>query len=701
MKNLILSLVIIYTSFFSISQSTTVQNWCGTTQHLNKFEDNPDYQQSLLDDQVIRQEEALNPVSLPKATILKIPIVFHILHNGGFENVSEDQIMNALEVINRDFRKQNADTSAVLAQFKPIIGDVEIEFVLATKAPNGDCFKGYTRTESPLSFQGDDGYAQTQAVRDGNDIFQGNWPSNKYLNVFIVGDAGGAGGYTQKPFNWMVGDMRAHGIWLLYTQFGEIGASSESAGRSLTHEIGHWFDLSHTWGNTNEPGLSSNCNTDDGISDTPLTTGVSGSCNLSEDACGPIANVQNYMDYALSCQSMFTLGQVNVMRNAATSSVGGRNNLWTAQNLIDTGTDGPLTLCKTDFSSSSVSICNGSSITYTDESYNQATGWSWTFAGGTPATSTDQNPVITYSTPGLYQVSLTSTDGSSSDTETKSSYIRVLSSPSPLPIEESFETLTTLTNIDEFFIVNEDNDHTFVIDPTVGLTGTKSVKISNFGKPGNRIDELISSSFDLSSLGTSDMMTLSFKYAYKRVDFSDDDWLRLYVTNDCGATWGLRMSKHGFTLGSTFQTWAYTPTLDEDWVTVHVTNIFEEFFNDQFRYKFAFTSGEGNNMYIDDINIYQEIDTTASLAEGEAFTSLSMYPNPASNELNVVFDVSANMQANIQIVDVTGKIVQNHLINAVAGGNVVSMNTGSLNSGIYIMRLVINGSSETRRLIIK
>src|SRR5690606_31379061 len=98
----------------------------------------------------------------------------------------------AIEVMTRDFRKQNADTIEVPPVFDTIIGDAEIEFVLATKAPDGTCFKGYTRTQSPLTHEGDDGDAQVDAIRNGNDVYQGNWPSNRYLNVFVIANAGGA-----------------------------------------------------------------------------------------------------------------------------------------------------------------------------------------------------------------------------------------------------------------------------------------------------------------------------------------------------------------------------------------------------------------------------------------------------------------------------------------------------------------------------
>ena len=70
--------------------------------------------------------------------------------------------------------------------------------------------------------------------------------------------------------------------------------------------------MSHTWGGTNDPGLEENCSDDDGIEDTPNSIGSSG-CNLSQNTCGSLDNVQNYMDYA-SCSKMFTEGQKSVMR---------------------------------------------------------------------------------------------------------------------------------------------------------------------------------------------------------------------------------------------------------------------------------------------------------------------------------------------------------------------------------------------------
>jgi len=691
-------------SVSTFSQTNPVENWCGTSHKANELLLNPSYQLVHQQDEAIRAYEAANPNASPKAVVYKIPVVFHVIHNDGPENTSEAQIFNALDVINRDFRKRNADTANVVAAFQSIIQDAEIEFVLATKAPNGTCFKGYTRTKSITTFSGggSGGGAQVDAVRNGNDVYQGNWPSNKYLNVYIVDDAGGAGGYTNYPSNWNFGDM-SNGIWILHTQFGEIGTSGTSAGRSLTHECGHWFNLAHTWGSSNTPGTGNgNCGTDDDVSDTPFCEGVSGGCPVSQNTCGSLDNVQNYMDYALSCQSMFTQGQVTRMRDAVTSSIGGRNNLWKTANLDATGANGILTLCKVDFSVDKSSICTGDQVQFTDETYNMSTGWQWTFEGGNPASSTSQNPLVSYDTPGTYSVTLEATDGATSDTELKTAFIHVVPAALDIPVLEGFETYSSLNGLAEW-IVDNPNGNGFEIANT-GLNSSKSARLMNFNQTVGEIDELIASPVDLSGIS---QVTLSFRYAHKRRNTTDSDKLRVYVSNSCGETWAIRktISLSSF---SSVQGTSFTPSSENDWTTVHVTNITSSYLVDNFRYKFNFESGGGNNIYLDNINIYEggpsEDLVTGSgvgIDENTELNTLSIFPNPTDSELNVAFDARTEQAVVILIQDLTGKMIQRQLINAEAGSNLVVLNTHYLSSGVYFMNIETNGSKEVRQFIVK
>ena len=185
----------------------------------------------------------------------------------------DGQILDGLSIMNRDFRLLNQDANNVQAEFQGMPSDVEVEFLLATKAPNGQCFKGITRTVNAITNDGSDGGNQVDAIIAGNDVYNGAWPGNRYLNIFICGDIGGAAGYTTKPSGWSATQM-TNGIWVLHDYVGSIGTSSVGSSSTLTHEVGHWLNLDHTWGPNNNPGNASSCSTDDNVQDTPNRIGV-------------------------------------------------------------------------------------------------------------------------------------------------------------------------------------------------------------------------------------------------------------------------------------------------------------------------------------------------------------------------------------------------------------------------------------------
>ena len=666
---------------------------------------NPAYVQSLQNDEVIRQHEALNSAST-KGIIYKIPIVFHVLHINGAENISDAQIKDALFILNRDYRKQNADAANVHVDFQGMPSDIEVEFVLATKAPNGACFKGITRTYSPLSYQGSDGGDQVAAVKAGNDVFQGEWASNKYLNIFICGNIGGAAGYTYKPGGWQGTNMSIGGIWVLHNYVGSIGTSSLNTSRTLTHECGHWLNLDHTWGGNNNPGNASSCSTDDAVTDTPNCIGVTG-CLINSNTCNsddpywgfPMRdNVENYMDYSY-CSKMFTTGQKTRMRAALTSSVAGRNNLWTTSNLAATGADGNVNLCKADFTVNKTSICVGELLQFTDGTYNAATGWSWTFQNGTPATSTAQNPQVSYDTPGIYTVTLTATDGTTTQTETKTQYIHVLPKFGYLPFLETFENYTDLSNTPNWEIVNPTDFISFQIG-TTGLSSAKSAYLNNYNSNGSQSDELISAAVDLSSITSS--TTLSFRFSYKKKATANFESLKVYLSSDCGVSWQQRKTLTGSQLSTIVVPSPWIPATPEDWTTVHMTNVTSEYWVDNFRYKFKFDGNGGNNLYLDNINIYAgspSDNVVSGIDETLQMNGVNLYPNPADEEVTLSFS-SINTQAiTVAIQDVFGKTIQSHNILAKNGSNLVFLDTQKLAAGTYFVSLINGGTPVTIKFV--
>ena len=213
--------------------------------------------------------------------------MFHIIHQYGTEDISDAQILDEVKILNRDYNRENADTVDVVDEFKHNIGKINITFRLATIDPWGNYTNGIDRIASLQTYVGNDGSKLNP------------WLRSKYLNVWVVKQmTNGVAGYAFYPSAVDgVNGVKKDGVIILSEYIGSIGSSTVNTSRALTHEIGHYLNLPHTWGNTNDPGVS--CG-DDGIQDTPITKGHT-TCSLTDGDCFPniIENVQNYMEYAL------------------------------------------------------------------------------------------------------------------------------------------------------------------------------------------------------------------------------------------------------------------------------------------------------------------------------------------------------------------------------------------------------------------
>jgi hypothetical protein len=126
------------------------------------------------------------------AATYTIPVVFHVLHDGGPENISYEQILSAIDRLNECFNGQNPELSSIQSVFSPLTVNMGVEFKLAKRAPNGACFNGVTRTKSPATFGGNES-EQLQAIINGNDVYRGTWRSDEYLNIFVVSTLASAG----------------------------------------------------------------------------------------------------------------------------------------------------------------------------------------------------------------------------------------------------------------------------------------------------------------------------------------------------------------------------------------------------------------------------------------------------------------------------------------------------------------------------
>lgn len=679
----------------SITQAQDLKP-CSTSEMMAKyFEEHPSLKAQFLADEKAAEEadfiafqngykegdrRAMPPV-------YTIPVVFHILHEGGPENISDAQIHDQMRILNEDYRKLNVDISAVVPSFTAIAADCEIQFRLAQKDPSGNCTNGIDRIFSSETNVGDDDSKLNQ------------WPRNKYLNIWVVKTiSSGAAGYAYKPGATVFAPAN-DGIVILSTYVGSIGSGSPFRSRALTHEIGHYLNLDHTWGGTNDPGVD--CSASDGVSDTPTTMGHT-ACLLSDAVCNPpiIENVQNYMEYAY-CSNMFTAGQKTKMRTALTSTTASRNNLWSPGNLTATGLSTPSVLCLADFQSNDVlnTVCQGDSLTFTDLSWNgDPTSWTWTFPGGTPSTSTDSMPTITYNTPGVYDVTLVVANGSGSVNATKTSYVTVYPNTATYSstfYSEGFEG-AAVPNVDWNVRNANAGSNTWTQTTVAAATGTKSVRIVNSSTYDTHIDELISPPIDMTAI--SGTPTLTYKFAHAQKTATSADKLQIYVSATCGQTWSLRQTMTGATLSTAgVVAGSFVPTASQ-WTTksLSLASVASE---PSLFLMFKFTSDAGNNIYLDDINIMGAVGVD-ELANNLNF---NVYPNPAEDNTIITFNLLESKQTNITIYDVVGKEVATVVNGNVSAGEhqySISENT-KLSAGVYFIKLTADGESFTKKLIVK
>lgn len=246
--------------------------------------------------------------------IIQIPVVVHVIYSSSQENISVAQIQSQLDVLNEDYRRTNSDATNKWSQ----AADTQIEFYLAQVDPNGNPTNGITRKSSSKTSWGTND-AMKKSSQGGVDP----WDTSEYLNMWVCNIGGGILGYAQFPG----GSAATDGVVMGPQYFGSSDKGSGfylsspfDKGRTTTHEIGHFLNLRHIWGD-------GGCGVDDFVSDTPESDAANYGCASSHSSCGSADMVENYMDYSDdTCMNLFTLGQKNRMR-AVLESGGVRRSL--------------------------------------------------------------------------------------------------------------------------------------------------------------------------------------------------------------------------------------------------------------------------------------------------------------------------------------------------------------------------------------
>jgi hypothetical protein len=254
-------------------------------------------------EQWIRTKSAIIPEKTEQVFI--IPVVVHVVYNHlkPEQNISDAQIYSQIESLNRDFRRLNSDTVNTPLIFRDLGADTGIEFRLAQRDPEGYPTTGITRTPTLVDgFKMDDNHVKYDN-RGGKNI----WSRDKYLNFWVCNIEENILGYAQYPGGFSATD----GIVVNYRNFGTLGsvAFPFNQGRTVTHEVGHWLNLIHIWGDKD------NCEATDFVTDTPNQETNYYQCpSFPQSSCGSFDMFMNYMDYTDDrCMNIFTHGQKNRM----------------------------------------------------------------------------------------------------------------------------------------------------------------------------------------------------------------------------------------------------------------------------------------------------------------------------------------------------------------------------------------------------
>jgi hypothetical protein len=236
------------------------------------------------------------------AKLVTLPVVVHVVHRTGAENISDAQVQSQIKALNRDYRAKNADKSKVPAPWKSLFVDSNIQFELATKDPKGKRTTGITRTATTVAEFGPDNSVKSKR-KGGVDP----WPSDRYLNFWACTLGDNLLGYAQFPG----GPAATDGVVILNTAVGTQGSAAApfNKGRTATHEVGHFLGLRHIWGDRND------CTGNDFVADTPPAQRANtGKPKYPHITCnnGPSGDMfMNYMDYVDDdSMVMFTVGQV-------------------------------------------------------------------------------------------------------------------------------------------------------------------------------------------------------------------------------------------------------------------------------------------------------------------------------------------------------------------------------------------------------
>jgi hypothetical protein len=571
-----------------------------------------------------------------------IPVVVHVLYNTPTQNISDAQIASQITALNKDYSKTNDNfSSSTPLAFQALAGAASIQFVLAKRDPNGNPTTGIIRkATNVVAFNDNDDmkYSDKGGIE--------GWDHTKYLNIWVCKLAGSTLGYAYYP--GAAADI--DGAVISYDCFGTIGTVSAPyhLGRTVTHEIGHYLNLKHIWGDA-----SAQCTGTDFVDDTPIHHAANTGCHtfpykVCDATTADGEMYMNYMDYSDDdCMSMFSQGQVTRMMSALTNS---RASLLTSKGGLpfDHHHDAAITnflkpsnnenacgdinpqLEITNFGIDTLKSVN--ITTKVNSQFVSTQAWTGllpplektTINLNTISLSNSQNSLVFYTDSPNHV-----TDEDYSNDTLTHAIIKV--GTATLPLLESFEGNTFPPS--GWAISNPDNNATWEQSISGAYIGTKALVFKNYLTTGlnGEHDVLISPKFN-----AKDNSSLAFYYAYKVYSnpFVASDTLTISASTDCGKTKKVIYKKGGEELVVTtpkYTTNFYTPSSNIEWKKETISLL--EFTGQDLVLYFDNSTENENNLYID--SIYIDSNTITDIDDLASTKQVNIYPNPTEGLITI------------------------------------------------------------------
>ncbi|WP_207510679.1 M43 family zinc metalloprotease [Longitalea luteola] len=685
------------------------QERCGTVPVMeNNFKKNPALKsryeiQSRNIQQAAGERKARQQALRIEAATMYIPVVFHIvLINQAW--VTDEQIQQQLDQLNRDFGGLNPDSTRIPAAFKPLFAKTNIQFKLAQRTPANEPSNGINRvTTFQQDFDINDARVKYNSL-GGADA----WDNTRFFNVWITDLSGGYLGYATLPGNSIANE---EGVVIRYTAL-PGGNNPYDIGRTLVHETGHYFGLQHIWGDENF------CDVDDGIMDTPKQGKYTSGCWSGEkyDTCAkgsPGVMYQNFMDYTDdACMVMFTEEQKIRMETTAST--------YRASLLTSNGAD-PVIAFNLDASAKSITtplqrICNptfapvitlrnngaqtltSATIVATLDGGVATTTTNWTGSLGSLRETAVTLNAFTVAAQGahLLTVNISSPNGSTDENAANNTitinFLYTL--PVAPPLTESFEG--SVFPPGHWDLVNPDQNVTWSRTTAAAKTGTASAVIRNFEYPFNAQKDYLR--LPVMNITSGDSAFMTFQVAAAVVTDPKDsvnafDTLEVLLSKDCGATFTSLYKKGGSDLITRA---AATPTSfvpnAAEWRkdSVNLT----PYINDgPILLAFASTNQHENNIYLDDINVYSLTINPVLKTKGFMIT-----PNPTTGMITVQFYPYPAFIKGINIFSSAGEKLASQRLNS-TGSSGYTFDLSRYASGVYIVQVVLGDKVITQKVI--